>query len=81
MRRKKHEQRLKEGLDEPCGPPPIAYLSRCAVCGTALLVQEAMIEAGMAMATFRQEYSQGFMPTVGCPGCHGETMEHVEQEE
>jgi hypothetical protein len=80
MRRKKHEPPPKEGLDEPLGPPPEAYLYRCAVCSTERLVHEAIIDAGIGMAKFRQEYSQGFMPTIGGPGCNGETMEYVAQE-
>jgi hypothetical protein len=50
------------------------------VCSTELLVNEAIIDAGIGMAKFRQEYYQGFMPTIGCPACNGETMEYVEQE-
>ena len=80
MRRKKHEPPPKEGLDEPFGPPPEEYLYRCAVCRTELLVNEAIIDAGIGMAKFRKEYYQGFMPTIGCPGCNGETREYVEQE-
>ena len=30
-------------------------------------------------AKFRSKY-QGGMPTLGCPGCNGETMEYVYQE-
>jgi hypothetical protein len=50
------------------------------VCRTELLVNEAIIDAGIGMAKFRKEYHQGFMPTIGWPGCNGETMEYVDQE-
>jgi hypothetical protein len=33
------------------------------------------------MAQFQKEYYPGFMPKVGCPGCSGDTMEYVEQDE
>jgi hypothetical protein len=71
----------REGLDEPFGPPPSEYPYRCAGGGTALLVKEAIIAAGMGMATFQNAYYPGFMPTVGCPGCHGYTMEYVKPDE
>lgn len=80
MRRQGKEPMSREALDEPFGPPPIAYPYRCTVCGTELLVNEAIIDAGIGMAKFRNEYYEGFMPTIGCPGCNGETMAHVEQE-
>jgi len=51
------------------------------VCSTELLVHEAIIDAGIGMAKFRKEYYQGFMPQIGCPGCNGETMEYVDQDE
>ena len=79
-RRKQHAPPPKEGLDEPFGPPPEASLSRCAVCRTALLVHEAIMAAGIGMAKFRKKSSQGFMPTIGCPGCHGDPMESVDPE-
>ena len=80
MRRKKHEPPPTEGIDEPFGPPPEESLYRCAVCGEEMFVNEAIIDVGMGMAKFQREYSAGFMPKVGCPGCHGYTMEYVEQE-
>jgi hypothetical protein len=49
------------------------------VCGEELLVKEAIIDAAIGMAKFRGEYAGG-MPTIGCSGCHGETMEYVDQE-
>ena len=71
----------REGLDEPFGPPPIESPYRYAVCGTELLGNEAMIDAGIGMAKFQNEYYPGFMPKVGCPGCHGYPMEYVKQDE
>jgi len=46
------------------------------VCGEELLVNEAIIDAAVGMAQFRGEYTGG-MPTLGCSGCHGETLEYV----
>ena len=80
MRRKKPEPLPAEGLDEPFGPPPEEYLYRCSVCGEEMLVNEAIIDVGIGMAKFQREYHAGFMPKGGCPGCHGYTMEYVEQE-
>jgi hypothetical protein len=70
----------REGLDEPFGPPPMEYPYRCTVCGTELLVNEAVIDAGIGMAQFRNEYHEGFMPTIGCPGCNGDTMVYIDQD-
>ena len=69
----------QEGLDEPFGPPPEEYLYRCPVCGEEMLVNEAIIDVAVGAAKFRGEYTGG-MPTLGCPGCNGETMEYVAQE-
>jgi hypothetical protein len=44
-------------------------------------VNEAIIDVGIGMAKFQNVYYPGFMPKVGCPGCHGDTMEYVEQDE
>ena len=44
-----------------------------------MLVKEAIIDVAIGAAKFRGEYTGG-MSTIGCPGCHGETMEYVEQE-
>jgi outer membrane lipase/esterase len=45
MRCKRNELLPKEEeLDEPFGPPPMEYPYRCAVCGTELVVNEAMID-------------------------------------
>jgi len=79
MRRKRHAPLPPEALDEPFGPPPEAYLYRCPVCREEMLVNEAIIDVAIGAATFRGEYTGG-MPTLGCPGCNGETMEYVAQE-
>ena len=55
------------------------YPYRCPVCGTALLVNEAIIDVVVGAAKFRGE-SRGGMPQLDCPECNGETMEYVEQE-
>jgi hypothetical protein len=68
----------REDLDIPFGLPPEEYLYRCPVCGTELLVNEAIIDVGIGMAKFQNQYYPGFMPKVGCPGCNGDTMEYVE---
>jgi hypothetical protein len=44
-----------------------------------MLVNEAIIDVAVGAAKFREEY-QGGMPTLGCPGCNGETMVYVDQE-
>ncbi len=59
-------------IDIPFGPPPEEYLYRCAVCGEEMLVKEAIIDVAVGAAKFRGEY-RGGMPTIGCPGCNGET--------
>jgi predicted nucleic-acid-binding Zn-ribbon protein len=56
------------------------YPYRCTVCGTAVLVNEAIIDAGIGMAKFRNAYHEGFMPTIGCPRCNGETMVYIDQD-
>jgi hypothetical protein len=71
----------REDLAEPFDLPPSAYPYRCPVCGTALWVNEAIMDVDMGMAKFQKEYYPGFMPKVGCPGCNGDTMEYVEQDE
>jgi len=55
MRRKRSEPILQEDLNIPFGPPPEEYLYRCAACGEELLVNEAIIDAAIGMATFRGE--------------------------
>lgn len=79
MHRKHNKPIPQEDLDVPFGPPPEEYLYRCAVCGEEMLVNEAIIDVAIGMAKFRGEY-QGRMPTIGCSGCNGETMEYVDQE-
>jgi hypothetical protein len=44
-----------------------------------MLVNEAIIDVAIGAAKFRGEYT-GRMPTLGCPGCNGETMVYIEQE-
>jgi hypothetical protein len=44
MRRKRHKPIPPQDLDEPFGPPPIAYLYRCSICGEEMLVNEAILE-------------------------------------
>jgi len=71
---------LREGTDIPFGPPPEEYLYRCPVCGEEALINEEIIEVTIGTLTFYGEY-QGGMPTLGCPGCEGDTMEYVEEDE
>ena len=59
MRGPEEVPQAREDLDEPFGPPPIEYLYRCPVCGTELLVNEAIIEVGIGMAQFQKEYYPG----------------------
>ena len=75
-----NEPPLREGIDIPFGPPPEEYLYRCGVCGAEDLVNEAIIDVAVGAAKFRGEY-RGGMPKLGCPGCNGETMEYVDQEQ
>ena len=75
-----NERQPREGIDIPFGPPPEEYLYRCGVCGEEMLVNEAIIDVAVGVAKFHGEY-RGGMPTIGCPGCNGETMEYVEQEQ
>ena len=51
------------------------------MCGTELWVNEAIMDVGSGMATFQNANYPGFMPKGGGPGCHGDTMEYVEQDE
>src|SRR3970040_2053608 len=57
-------------MEEPFGHPPKEYNYRCSVCGTELLVNEAIFDAGIGMAKFNKEYYEGYMPKGGCPGCN-----------
>jgi len=60
-------------------PSAVVGSYRCPVCGEEMLVNEAIIDVAIGAAKFRGEYTGG-MPTLGCPGCNGETMEYVDQE-
>jgi hypothetical protein len=46
------------------------------VCGEELVVNEAIVDVGIEMAKADNEYHDGFMPKVGCPGCNNYTMEY-----
>ena len=76
----KKKPEYREGIDGPFGPPPEEYKYRCSVCRTELMINEAIIDAGIGMAQFHNEYYEGFMPKVGCPGCNNYTMEYVGEE-
>ncbi len=65
--------------DSNRSPSPLLKHYRCPVCGEEMLVNEAIIDVAVSAAKFRGEYTGG-MPTIGCPGCNGETMAYVEQE-
>ena len=77
---KEKKSEYREGIDGPFGPPPEEYKYRCSVCGTELMINEAIVDAGIGMAKFHNEYHEGFMPKVGCPGCNNYTMEYVEED-
>jgi hypothetical protein len=79
MRHKRHEPILPEALDEPFGPPPEAFFYRCPVCSEEMLGNEASIDVAIGAAKFCGEY-RGGMPTIGCPGYNGETMEYVAEQ-
>jgi hypothetical protein len=74
-RRQEAVPQAREDRDAPFRPPPIASPYRCPVCGTELLGNAAILDVGIGMAQFQHVYYPGFMPKVGCPGCHGDTME------
>src|SRR5215471_4002159 len=76
IRRKRHEPIPPESLDEPLGPLPEGYRYRCPVCSEERLVNEAIRDVAIGAAQFRGAYRRG-MPTSGCPGCNGETMEYI----
>jgi hypothetical protein len=50
------------------------------VCGEEALINEEIIDVTIGTLRFYGEY-QGGMPKIGCPGCQGETMEYLEQDE
>jgi len=64
----------------PFGPPPEEYLYCCPVCGEEALINEEIIVVTIGTLKFYGEYKGG-MPTLGCPGCDGETMEYIEEDE
>jgi hypothetical protein len=70
----------REGIDIPFGPPPEEYLYRCSACGREALVNEEIIDVTIGRLKFDGQY-QGGMPTLGCPGCEGDTLEYVEQDD
>jgi len=43
-----------------------------------MLVNEAIIDGEIGMAQFNNEYHEGYMPTLGCPGCNNLAMHWVE---
>jgi hypothetical protein len=70
----------REGIDSPFGPPPEEYLYRCSACGREALINEEIIDVTIGRLKFDGDY-QGGMPTLGCPGCEGKTLEYVEQDD
>jgi DNA-directed RNA polymerase subunit RPC12/RpoP len=67
----------EEGDDVPFGPPVEEYLYRCSACGEEWLVEDVIVDAVVEMAKFRGEYD-GRLPSLGCPGCNGDTLEYVD---
>ncbi|GJQ50843.1 hypothetical protein KsCSTR_25710 [Candidatus Kuenenia stuttgartiensis] len=67
-------------MEEPFGPLPEEYKYRCSVCNKELLVNEAIVDAGIGMAKFNNEYYENYMPKVGCPGCNNYTMEYIRKD-
>jgi DNA-directed RNA polymerase subunit RPC12/RpoP len=67
----------EEGDDVPFGPPVEEYLYRCSACGEEWLVDDIIVDATVGMAKFRGEYD-GRLPSLGCPGCNGDTLEYVD---
>jgi hypothetical protein len=61
----------------PFGPPLEEYLYRCSACGEEWLVDDVIVDAAVGMAKFRGEY-EGKLPSLGCPGCNGDTLEYVD---
>jgi len=43
-------------------------------------VNEAIVDAGIGMAKFNNEYYENYMPKVGCPGCNNYTMEYIRKD-
>ena len=67
----------EEGDDVPFGPPVEEYLYRCSACGEEWLVDDVIVDAAVGMAKFRGDY-EGRLPSLGCPGCNGDTLEYVD---
>jgi len=38
---------------------------------------DVIVDAAVGMAKFRGEY-HGRLPSLGCPGCNGDTLEYVD---
>jgi hypothetical protein len=80
MRQDAHEAQPRAGIDIPFGPPPVEYFYGCGACGEEMWVNKAIIDVAVGVAKFHGEY-RGGMPGMGCPGCNGEAMEYVGQEQ
>jgi hypothetical protein len=78
MNQSRNDPVPEEGDDVPFGPPVEEYLYRCSACGAEWLVDEIIVDAAVGMAKFRGEY-EGRLPSLGCPGCNGETLEYVDE--
>ena len=76
---KRKKSFMKKAMEEPFGPTHRTTIIVLLWWGTELLVNEAIIDAGIGMAKFNNEYYDGYMPKVGCPGCNNYTMECVEE--
>ena len=50
------------------------------MCGEEALVNEEIIDVTIGRLKFDGEY-RGGMPTLGCPGCEGDTLKYVEQDD
>ena len=79
MRQKQRKSLEREGIEIPFGPPPKEYNYRCPLCKTEIKVNEAIVDVGIGMAKFNNEYQDGYMPKVGCPGCNNYSMECTEE--
>ena len=75
-----NELPLREGIDGPFGPPPEEYLYRCPVCGEEALINEEIVDVTVGWLKFNGEYKGG-MPMLPCPGCEGDTMAFVEEDD
>ena len=68
---------LEEGDNVPFGPPVKEYLYYCSAGGAEWLVDDVIVDAAVGMAKFRGEYD-GRLPSLGGPGCNGDTLEYVD---